>query len=296
MIAARAVLPVLAPTVHDLFTTYAREYLPQKAPKTCYMQGRLLLRMAEEFGPLPLEALTPPYLRAWRDGLLARYKPGTVRGYIQTLSGALRVAVEDYDWLESNPLTKVKKPAPAKTRVRFLSDEERGRLLAACQVSRSPALTTIVLVALATGARKMEILSLHWGQVDSVRRLLQLPDTKSGQGRAVPMPPRVVEALEHWGETRRLNVPWVFPSVTGQQPMSISSAWEHAVQRAELPNFRFHDLRHTAASWLAMSGASVREIAEILGHTSLAMAFRYVHMSQSHMSAVIDRMADKYLS
>jgi integrase len=183
-----------------------------------------------------------------------------------------------------------------KIRVRFLSDVERQQLLAACQRSSNPALYTIVLLALASGARKMELLSLRWPEVDLDRRVLRLAETKNGEGRVVPIPPLVVAELARWGQTRRLNVPWVFPGVSGQKPMHIGTAWETARQRAGLSNFRFHDLRHTAASYLAMSGASVREIAEVLGHTTLAMAMKYIHLTTGHMAAVVDRMSEKFLA
>jgi integrase len=283
-------------TVRDLLSLYAAEYLPSKAPGTCYQQGRLYQRMSADFGDMLLADLTPAWLRTWRDQLATQYKPGTVRGYLELLSGALRIAVEDYQWLDENPLDRVKRPSPAKTRVRFLSDTERPALLDACRQSANPALYVIVLLALSTGARKMELLSLRWEDVDLEQGLLRLADTKNGEGRAVPVPPRVMAALVTWGQTRRQSIPLVFPARDGSKPMSISSAWRFARQRAGLQNFRYHDLRHTAASYLAMSGASVREIAEVLGHASLAMAMRYIHLSAPHVRGVVERMSDKFLT
>ena len=72
--------------------------------------------------------------------------------------------------------------------------------------------------------------------------------------------------------------------------MSVDEAWKYAVKRAELVDFRFHDLRHTCASYLAMNGASLMEIAEVLGHKTLAMVKRYAHLSEAHTAGVVARM------
>jgi integrase len=82
----------------------------------------------------------------------------------------------------------------------------------------------------------------------------------------------------------------VFPDPTGTKPCSIREAWEYAVKRAEIADFRFHDLRHSAASYLAMSGASLAEIAELLGHKTLSMVKRYTHLSEAHTRNVVARM------
>ena len=82
----------------------------------------------------------------------------------------------------------------------------------------------------------------------------------------------------------------MFPNSTGTRPVGIREAFEWAVKRAGIANFRFHDLRHTAASYLAMNGASLAEIAEVLGHKTLAMVKRYAHLSEAHTRNVVQRM------
>lgn len=87
---------------------------------------------------------------------------------------------------------------------------------------------------------------------------------------------------------------FVFPGrteKTSNKPLDFQRAWMTALKRASLEDFRFHDLRHTAASYLAMNGAGLREIADILGHKTLAMVQRYAHLTEDHKSAVINRMA-----
>ena len=97
--------------------------------------------------------------------------------------------------------------------------------------------------------------------------------------------------------------PYVFPSKkvtknnkTGEymyQPIDIRTAWENALLKARIENFRFHDLRHSAASYLAMNGASLAEIADVLGHKTLQMVKRYAHLSETHTSSVVKKMNDK---
>jgi integrase len=91
-------------------------------------------------------------------------------------------------------------------------------------------------------------------------------------------------------KVRRLDTVLVFPNATGRKPLGIREAFEGAVERAGITDFRFHDLRHTAASYLAMSGASLAEIAEVLGHKTLAMVKRYAHLSEAHTRSVVERM------
>ena len=88
---------------------------------------------------------------------------------------------------------------------------------------------------------------------------------------------------------------WLFPRRDGQGPIDIRKAWENARDAAALADFRFHDLRHSTASYLAMNGASLVEIAEVLGHRTLQMVRRYAHLSESHVKDVVGRMNTRYL-
>jgi integrase len=96
--------------------------------------------------------------------------------------------------------------------------------------------------------------------------------------------------MQQHAKVRRLVTLLVFPNPTGTRPANIRAAWQGAVRRAGIENFRFHDLRHSAASYLAMSGASLHEIAEVLGHKTLAMVKRYAHLTEAHTRSVVERM------
>ncbi|MEE8303634.1 MAG: site-specific integrase, partial [Candidatus Tectomicrobia bacterium] len=175
-------------------------------------------------------------------------------------------------------------------RVRFLSDEERARLLHACRASQNRWLYPVVVLALATGARKMEILHLTWADVDLRRTRITLHDTKNRELRALPLAGHALDAIRTLAKVRRLDTSLLFPRADGRYPLDIRYAWAHTLQEADISDFRFHDLRHSAASYLAMTGASLAELAAILGHKTLQMVQRYAHLSEAHTAGVVARM------
>ena len=177
-----------------------------------------------------------------------------------------------------------------------MSPEDLAHLLTVCLRSHTPALHVVVFVAVTSGCRKMEILTLRWGDVDLERGYLRLQQTKNRTKRAVPIPPQTVAVLQQWQRARRFDVDWVFPRPDGQRPLDLDTAWNNAVKRAGITDFHFHDLRHTAASYLAMTGASLLEIAEVLGHQTLQMVKRYTHFTEGHTAPLVHRMAEHLLS
>ncbi len=134
--------------------------------------------------------------------------------------------------------------------------------------------------------RKGELMSLQRTSIDLKRRTIRFLDTKNGESRTVPLAETAVATIKEW-RCDKLPTGKVFPLATG----TIDLAWQEAMARARLDDVRFHDLRHSAASYLAMSGAPLIDIAAILGHKTLAMVKRYSHLSEQHTTAAIDRMA-----
>jgi integrase len=254
------------------------------------MQTQQLAYWRQHLGHNRLSDITPGIIAEHRDILAQTRKSSTVRRYLAALSHAFTIAVKEYQWLSDNPCGKIRKPPEPRGRVRYLSEDERQRLLDACKVSRNPYLHTVVILALSTGARKMELLSLTWRNVDIQRCIITLQDTKNGERRVLPLTGYALELVRQHAKIRRIDSLLVFPNLRGTQPASVREAWEHAVRRARIHDFRFHDLRHSAASYLAMSGASLVEIAEILGHKTLSMVKRYTHLSESHTRNVVARM------
>lgn len=281
-------------TVEHLLRYYASEVAPQKAPCTQRQIAALSQHLDADLRALQVDELTPAVLRAWRDRLRQTMKPGSARHYLEMFSAILTVAVEDLEWITVHPMRKVRKPPASPGRVRFLSPGEQEVLLQECQRSRHPALYPLVLLAMTTGCRRGEILGLRWADVDLQRGFLRLAKTKNGERRAVPVPSIALEELRTWGQGQPAGA-WVIPRRGDRTAFPGEHAWRHALGRAGIKDFRFHDLRHSFASWLCMSGASLVEIAELLGHKTLNMVKRYAHLSQAHTAGVVERMAQEFI-
>ena len=194
-------------------------------------------------------------------------------------------------------MRKVSKPKEPSGRTRALLDEERARLLEACRESKNPYLYAIVLLAMSTGMRRGEIMNLRWDQVNTARGIIKLlpEDVKNRTGRAEPLAGPALEEMRRLkgAKTRQLGR-LVFPApsseASSEKPIDIQSAWKSALRRAEISDFRFHDLRHTAASYLLESGATLGQLAEILGHKTLQMVKRYTHIKDSRAAEIVERM------
>ena len=280
---------VVRVTLGELLQRYLLEVLPHKRRGTQANQAHHLAWWTEALGLWPMADVTPARLGACRDALAQSRAPGTVNQYLRTLSHACSVAVNEWIWLETNPMRRVRLLPEPRGRVRFLTDAERPRLLAACQASSNRHLYPLVVLALSTGARKMELLNLTWPQVDIGRALMTLYETKNGEPRSIPLTGPAVEVIRAHAKVVRLT-PLVFPRQDGRRPVDVRYAWRQALKQAEIADFRFHDLRHSAASYLAMNGASLVEIADVLGHKTLSMVKRYTHLSEGHTRGVLDRM------
>jgi integrase len=277
-------------TLADLIDRYITDVLPQKRPSTIPHQTRQLHWWKAQIGHSLLADITPLLIAGHRDRLLRDRANSTVNRYLAVLSHAFTMAVKEWQWCDDNPVRKISKPKEPRGKVRFLSNEERRRLLEACKANSNPYLYTVVVLALSTGARRGELLTLHWPDVDFQRRVLTFRETKNGETRAVPVTGYALDILTQHAKIRRSNIDLVFPNATGRKPLAIRNAFENALERADILNFRFHDLRHTFASYLAMQGASLLDIATILGHKTLQMVQRYAHLSEAHTAGVVARM------
>lgn len=290
-----------AKTLADLIDRYIAMELPkrQKDRKRVEMH---LNWWKQDCGYMLITEVTPSRLAEARDRLLQsettgnwkekRFKsPATVNRYMASLSHAFSTAVNEWEWLTINPMGRVRRPTEAQPRVRFLSDGERERLLTACQESQNPYLYTIVVVALSTGARYSEIMNLRWHDVDLVRGMARLNKTKNKERRSLPLTHHALSLLRTLHEqANATDTAFVFARTDGKAPMELRKHWYAAMTAAGIEDFRFHDLRHSAASYLAMNGATLAEIAEVLGHKTLQMVKRYAHLSDQHVAGVVERM------
>jgi len=203
------------------------------------------------------------------------------------LSAIFRYAIEN-DYVTTNPVAGTKTWTMSNKRERFLSDDERSRLLEVARQADWSRLYLLVLMALTTGARQGEMLNLRWNDIDLVKRRATLHKTKNGSKRVLTLPVAVVDELMRF---REIGNGFVFPSERKPgKPFEFRKHWNRAIKAAKIENFRFHDLRHSAASYLVMNGATLYETGEVLGHESLQTTKRYAHLSVDHKQQLTDRI------
>ena len=205
-------------TLADLIDRYCRDILPSKALESRRKQSQQLLWWRGQLGHCVLADVTPALIAAHRDTLTREHRAtSTVNCYLSALSHAFCIAVREWGWLEDSPTRKVRKPKQPRGRVRFLSDEERQRLLAACQASLNPYLYTVVMLALATGARRGELLWLCWPDVDLKRGTLTFHETKNGERRSSAPDRAGARSDAATCEGTTLDTVLVFPKSTGKR-------------------------------------------------------------------------------
>ncbi len=206
----------------------------------------------------------------------------TVNRALEIVRRILYLARDDWEWIMRVP--KIRMLKEPKRRVRFLKDMEADRLMLALPDHMVP----VVRFALATGCRMRDILRLEWSRVDLDRRVswLEAGTTKNEEGRGVPLNRDAILALR---EVQGQHERWCF-TYKGKRMEAIGSAWKRALKRAGIEKFRFHDLRHTWASWHVMNGTSLQELMELGGWKSYEMVLRYAHLAPEHLSDAASRI------
>jgi integrase len=285
-------------TVADLIDRFINQWLSQ-FPHRIVRQTAYLAWWKTRLGHIHLSDLTPALLAEARDALLAEKtprqtirNPSTANRYIAAFSRTLTIAMKEWGWLDDTPMRKVSKPKEGKGRNRLLSIEEKGRLLLACKNSLNLHLYPIVSLALLLGMRFGEIVGLKWEDIDFDNKLITLEKTKNGERRILPLTPSVKEifSLCHNTDIKQGLIFKPSSPTNRSGVVDIRNVFMKVLLQADIKDFRFHDLRHAAASYLAMNGATQGELMAILGHKSPSMTRRYAHYSQKHMANLMERM------
>ena len=278
-------------TVAELIDKFVAEQLPIRQHRSDERNiKRNLQWWKENAGFVTLDKLTPQTIAGFRSQLLARRvgrgddaKPvtqATVNRYLAALSAVCKWAWKELHWLPANPVLSVAKGQESTGIIRFLSDDERKKLLEVCKASADPNIYCAVALALATGARYSNLRMLTWDDVDFDRWLLRFKHTKNGEPRYVPVVGPAQQVLQAQADRDPTGEGWVFKGSRDAAPADLDMAWRAVRTKAGLTgekHCRFHDLRHTTASYLTMNGATLAEVAEALGHRTLVMAKRHSH-------------------
>lgn len=275
-------------TLQDLINRFLEH--PSLKQKTRKVYEPQLKWWASNLGDTILADITPDIISRTRGKLLQKgIKPSSANRYFAALSSAFSLAVREFGWVDSNPCARVRKLNEPRGRTRYLTNHERENLLKACEASKSRELHIIVTLALSTAGRKSELRWLRWDDVDLQQGVLLFRETKNGTMRSVPLVGQGLELLREWGKIRRLDTDLVFPGRNPKYPVLFEKSWRAALKMTKISDFRFHDLRHSSASYLIMAGVHLRTVAEILGHRTLNMVQRYSHLSPEHLRSEISR-------
>lgn len=303
-------------TFADAIDRYSSEVLPFRFGVTEQGNRRPILAWwYAEIGHYVLADLSASIFAACRNTLTNTggskgkpLAPATIKKHFVVAKDVFKLCTNEWHWLEQSPLRdgRVELPELPRGIVRFLDDDELARLTVACKASPNGLLYPALILAISTGMRQSETMNLYWkepvsppiekawGVVKLAESHIILHETKNGDRRRVPLACHALTELQKLYRIRRLDTQLVFPSPTHpHKPIELKKAWANALQKAEIKNFRWHDLRHCTASYLAMNGATMTDIAAVLGHKTLDMVKRYAHLSDGHVSNVVASMNAK---
>ncbi len=215
--------------------------------------------------------------------------PASVNRELQLLSRIFSLAIER-ELIHTNPCKGVKLCRVGNIVTRYLTTEEEKRLLASL-TGRRAYIRDVVAIDLHTGMRLREILGLHKSQVDFIRNVIELLETKSGKPRTIPIHPDIKPTLQRLCEQAGENGYLFESEQTGKPIHDIKTAWRNALDDAEITNLRFHDLRHTFGTRAADGGAHVKDIQAVMGHADVRTTMRYVHATDEGRRRVVEAAA-----
>ena len=238
------------------------------------------------FGNINISEITPLDIEKYKQFRKGTVKPATVNRDLEFLRSVFNKGIE---WGKAlhNPVSKFKRLKEPAYRLSYLLLDEIDRLIHAAAHHIKP----IIITALHIGMRRGEILKLKWENIDFNNCLIEVVETKNNEKRYIPIDSTLMATLENIA--RRIDSNYVFCNKESKPYTDIKNSFRFALKRANIENFRFHDLRHTFASHLIMSGADLMTAKELLGHKSIKMTLRYSLLSPDYKRQAIDKMDTK---
>lgn len=259
-------------------------YLAVKVNLRSIEDVRRICRMLDPYlGQLTLDQINGDVIWSVVQGELSKgNKPATVNRYLATVRSLLRMARDEWQWIDSFP--KIKMLSGEVERDRWLTREGADKLIAACPHH----LAALVRFALATGCRAREITGLEWERVDLDRQTAWLNQTKNGTPRGVPLNRDAIDVLKA-EQGKHPRYCFTFKGSPIRWGVS-NSAWLTALRKADIQDFRFHDLRHTWASWHRQAGTTCDELKDLGGWKSRQMVDRYAKFATEQLTVAAARI------
>ena len=272
------------------FKEVAIEYLDSYQGSRPKQQQTMTQYWVDALGEYKLEDITSNDINIQLKQLSNRHYSNATRNRYKAVISVIFTYAQRHCGLGKNPVQNIPSLPENNARTRFLSDDERTRLFKACRASKWGKLYLLVLMAITTGARKGELLNLKFKYIDFDRHIAYVHSTKNGEPKVMPLTKAVLVELNRFKEQ---EAELIFNSeLKPNKPFEFRKQWGRALKEASIEDFRFHDTRHSCASYLAMNGASLLEIADVLGHKQISMTKRYSHLCVSHKIKLIGKVFD----
>lgn len=268
-----------------LFKDFAEKYLKysKKHKKSWRSDQTSLNKLKAFFKDTRLSKISPGLIDDYKLKRVDEVKPASVNRELACLKFMFSLA-KKWDYADRNPVREVKLFRERKIDMRILDKEEISRLIEASNTHLKP----IIIIALNTGMRKGEILNLCWRDIDFDKLFIFVKETKSDIPRKIPMNSFVMQTLK--GIKRESE--FVFYNLdTKKRIKNVKSSFKTACRKIGVPNLRFHDLRHTAATYMVTGGVDLVTVSEILGHSDIKMTVRYTHPTPENRRKAVGVLA-----
>jgi len=280
-------------TFGEMMDRYLIEHVSKKKSKRSY-EG-YVRNLRTFFEDYKLSEITADLILKYREKRAeGGVKPATVNRDLAIMKNAFNRATYKWEpsWATVNPVKKVEMLAENNERDRWLSKEEVDRLKAACPGW----LWEICLFAIHTGLRQGELLSLRWPMVDMARKVIVIPRpfTKNKEPKTVPLNDYAMKVLKKRPRSIKTDLVFYTSNHSQYRGRNVDRSFSIALAKAGIKDFRFHDLRHTCATWLLHSGADIYEVQKILGHKNGEITKRYAHHSAETLRGAMINLAKEF--
>jgi integrase len=290
---------------YKTFRDVCGEYLSKWNNKDYRNQMARVNYWCDFFGDRFMTDLDVFDIREHIDGMIDEGIRGTtINRKKAVLSSVFKFALSR-GYIDANVIRDVVVENDSRQRDRVLSNDERQRLLKACRSSHWDKLYLLVLMAMATGARKGELLKLRWSDIDYKGNSTYLADTKNGESKELHFPPAVMTELKRLQEE---GSGLIFAGSNPSEPMDFRKAWFKALREADISEvdtlnadgsvkqekFTFHCLRHGFCSALSDSGKEINQIAKLAGHKSIQTTMRYIHQGREQKRQIVNELAEAF--
>jgi len=250
----------------------------KESEKKTYNDDLCMFRYLDSFlTGIRLDAIDRDVIETIVQDKLSHASPGRVNRITSLIRAVLNKAKDDWDWIDKVP--SIRRLKESGSNVRWLSQEEKTRLLKECPEH----IRSMVVFSLNTGLREANVTGLKWSQVDLIRKVITIEADQTKAQRPIGIPLND-EAAAVLAEQAGKHPIFVFCYLGNPIKKAGSTAWKSALERADIHDFRWHDLRHTWASWHVQSGTPLNVMKELGSWKSLDMVLRYAHLAPEHLA------------